>query len=344
MNVSGRKTGRDDRQPVGRLVELHLEQVRQRPARGVDAVDGAVELGEDALEVVGRVGLEPRHVVDLLAHPFEQAALGPDPEPQGGQVQTQLPDQPLLPGTRLQARLQQGVLDPPDLHLDRRERLEQRVRHPVEDHVDDVPLAAAGRDPALRDQLGQVEASLVHRHQEVAVDEDVDAHQRELPRGYLVRLVRRARAPERERSDRSRPGSCSPASPLDEIHEPLGGASDSSSAAAMSAAETRRIDPEELVAGAKLPDLIRIEPAQDRDPLRGHLAATVGGRSDRSGAQPGSAISATAAAWRRTWRRSAPARSSTTNARCLARCPCQPVALPGGEGKQSRGPRPERRA
>ena len=30
------------------------------------------------------------------------------------------------------------------------------------------------------------------------MDEDVDAHQRELPAGYLVRLVRRARAPERE--------------------------------------------------------------------------------------------------------------------------------------------------
>jgi hypothetical protein len=289
-------------------------------------------------------------VVDLLAHPLEQAALGPDPKSQRGQVQAHLSDQPLLARTRLQARLQQGVLDSPDPHFDRRERLEQRVRHPVEDHVDDVALAAAGRDPALRDQLGQVEASLVHRHQEVAVDEDVDAHQRELPRRYLGRLVRRARAPEREHDQIAL--NLNPArrrAPRDEAHEPLGGGvgelERGGDPGGRDTVGDRQVDPEELVPGAELPDLIRIEPAQDRDPLRGHLAATVGARSDRSGAQPGSAISATAAAWRRTSASlSARPGSSTTNARCLARCPCQPVALPGGEGKQSRGPRPERRA
>lgn len=74
------KDRRHDCEPVGRLVELHLERVRERIAGGVDPVDPTVELGQDALEVLARVGLEARHLLDLLADPLEQAALRPDPQ------------------------------------------------------------------------------------------------------------------------------------------------------------------------------------------------------------------------------------------------------------------------
>ena len=51
MNESSRKIVATSRQPVGRLVELHLDRVRERLARRVDPFDRVLELVADALEV-----------------------------------------------------------------------------------------------------------------------------------------------------------------------------------------------------------------------------------------------------------------------------------------------------
>jgi hypothetical protein len=176
----------------------------------------------------------------------------------------------------LQARPEQSVLEPADLDLDPRQRLEQRVGHPVEDHVDDVAFAAPGGDPALGDELREVDMALVHGEQEVAVDEHVDPKQRQpLFRRHL--LVGRAGAPEREHDqlaldlDLARRRAT-----FAEAHEALRGrrrdVERGGNLRRGDAILERQVDPEELLAEAKLPDLVPIEAVQDGDPLRGHLA------------------------------------------------------------------------
>ena len=279
---------RDDRQPVGGLVELRLKRVGERLAGGVDPLHRPVELAADPVEVVLAIALEGRDVLDLLADPLEQRPLRPDPHPQVREPLAQAARRLLVGGARPEAARQQPRLELGDLVLDRRQRVEHRVGHPVERDVDGVLLALAGRE--LGHGAGEVELLLVDGEQVVAVEDDVHPQQHERLIGAALAL-RGRRAPEREHDqvlvdvDLAGRGAAGP-----EARQRLGRLAvepeNGRDLLSRGAAVGRQIDPEELAALAQVGDPRRVELAQRLEPSFRHRADSQDRRRSESRGPP----------------------------------------------------------
>ena len=177
---------RDHGQPVDRLVQPQVHQLRHRVGGGVDPVDQPVELLVDALEVALVVGFQPLDLADLLADPLEAPALRAELATHRRQPQADRPQRP-HPHPRVAGVAGQD-LQPLERQLGVVERVEGGRDHRVEDDVDDV-LLAAPLGAVAGQELRQRDALAVDGEQVVAVDEHVDLDRSQARRVLAVVAV-----------------------------------------------------------------------------------------------------------------------------------------------------------